>query len=314
MLKKFIARLNLVDWLNYVYFGYLTVALVVNSDAVPFAGWLFLAHLLYLTILTLLAAKTRPDSSPFLKFIRTFYQVMCITFIYRETEFFMRLYHGHWLDPLVASFELKIFGVYPNLWLERISKPALTELLKFCYSSYFFLIPLVPIYLWFRKRSKGFYYYMFASTLSLYVCYVGFTLFPVQGPRYYFASAMPAGDLMLFPWEPNPLGLFFKQTHLHGYLFTWFVDRVMQSADAVGACIPSAHVAASVVILGVFGRFIKKGFPVALFLVTGVIVSTVYNRYHYVTDMVAGMAVGLVVLAIADAVFRGDRDYHYIKP
>jgi membrane-associated phospholipid phosphatase len=313
MLNKFLRKLNLIDWLNYAYFSYLTVALIIRFNDVPYAGRLLLAHTVYIGLMTVLAVTVRKDSPWILRFIRLFYQVMCITFIYRETEFFMRLYHGHWLDPLIASVEMKVFGCHPNLMLEKIASPALTELMKFCYSSYFFLIPLVPLFLWFSKRSKGFYFYMFASTLALYLCYIGFTLFPVQGPRYYFASSVPPGDLMIFPWEPNTFGLFFKSTHLKGYIFTAFVDFVMLGGDAVGACIPSAHVGAVVVMLGVFRRYMKRGYPFILPLITGIILSTIYNRYHYVTDMVTGVIVGLIALAVADAVFRRKKDFDYIR-
>ncbi|MBN1334491.1 MAG: phosphatase PAP2 family protein [Deltaproteobacteria bacterium] len=303
---------NAIDWLNIGYFAYLSLAIALRFERVPHAGWLLVAHAVYLGGMIVLALSTRRNSSTLLRFVRCFYQLFFITPIYRETEYLMRLYHDRWYDVLVVDFERWAFGLDLPLVLERIATPPLTELMKAFYASYFIIVPLVPLYLWVKGRHKAFYYTLFAGTAALYLCYVGFTVFPVQGPRY-FLGAVPLDRAFPIPLEPNALGLAFQKPVLEGYLVTRLVDAIMHGADATGACIPSAHVAMSVVVLGVSARYLPRVYPIAFVVVSGIIAATVYNRYHYAVDAVTGILVGVVVLGVADRLFRRPGYEAYIR-
>jgi hypothetical protein len=311
--RGWFSSFNLVDWLNFAYFGYLSVAILVRYDRVPGADKLLAGHALYLAGMVALARGVRRDSPALLRFLRCFYPLLFITPIYRETELLMRLYHDRWYDALVVAFEQGVFGVEPNLALERVTSRPLTELMKVFYASYFLLVPLVPLYLWGTGNRRGFYDYMVTGTLALFACYVGFTLFPVQGPRY-FLGFIPWDRHFSVPLEPNALGLAFQQPVLQGYVVSALVDQIMRNADATGACIPSAHNAMSIAVLGVVRRHLPAAFPFVCALVAGIVVATVYNRYHYTLDAVSGILVGIAALGVSGVLLRRPGHDDFIRP
>ena len=308
-MKQFIKRLNLIDWINYIYFIYLNLVTLLAWSRIPQSLYLLLANTAYLVFITLLVHYSRPDSHPVLKFVRCFYVLIFISFIYQETELYMRVYHREWLDPLITAFEHRIFGVYPTIWMQQIVSPALTELLKLSYASYFILLPFLPLYLYFKRDMGGFYHYLFTLTLALFICYVGFNLVPVVGPRYYWSDFAFEGRKYPFPFIRNPRNYTYEIKELQGFIFTRMVDRIMKNADVTGACIPSAHNAVVTVFLFGIRRYLKKWLYVVLPLVLSVYFATIYNRYHYVTDMVSGILVGLLAVWIGSMVFKANRIY-----
>ena len=293
MERTFLSKLTPSDWMNYLYFGALSLLTLLLHRRVPSAGWLIAGHLGFLLLLTLLIGVTREDSPRLLVLLRTFLPLIFIFFTYRETELYMRIFRDRWLDAEVVSLERWVFGVQPVLWLERVVRPWLTEYAKLVYGIYFLLIPLLPLALFLTRRDGELREYLFTLLLSFYLCYVGFMLFPVQGPRYWYGAPLPAGREFPFPLVLNPEGLRFTLPRLQGWFFTGLVDRIMAGGDSTGACIPSAHNAAAVTILIGVRRYYPKLFAPALALVACICLATVYNRYHYVTDMVSGIATGL---------------------
>lgn len=304
-LKKsvpFTARLNPVDWLSYGYFIGLSILTLIFHSRIPGSRWLLLGHAAYLGILTALILVTREDFPRVLVLFRLLAPLLFLFLTYRETELYMRVFRDRWIDPGVTAMELSLFGVHPTLWLQRFVHPWLNELFKFVYGTYFLLIPALPLALFAARRDGELLEYVFTLLVSFYLCYIGFMIFPAMGPRYYWGSGDP-GRSYPFPLVPNPEGITLNPPHLRGYIFSWIVDSLMSGGDSTGACIPSAHNAAAIVVLLGIRRHFRRFFPAALPLVIAVCLSTVYNRYHYVTDMVSGVAVGLASVALGRRLF-----------
>jgi membrane-associated phospholipid phosphatase len=70
------------------------------------------------------------------------------------------------------------------------------------------------------------------------------------------------------------------------------------------AAFPSLHAAVSLVMLAAAWRFVRAWFFVALPLVVGLWVSTIYLRHHYVVDLLAGFALAPVALVLAPRIDR----------
>jgi membrane-associated phospholipid phosphatase len=60
-------------------------------------------------------------------------------------------------------------------------------------------------------------------------------------------------------------------------------------------CMPSGHALVSLLTVLLSWRYAKRFFPVALVWTVLLIFSSVYLRYHYVTDLIAGMALAVLV-------------------
>ena len=69
-------------------------------------------------------------------------------------------------------------------------------------------------------------------------------------------------------------------------------------------CFPSGHTELTLLVLYYARVFQKKVFWLLFPIGTGIIISTVYLRYHYLIDVVAGVLVAVVLIAIAKPVYR----------
>lgn len=179
--------------------------------------------------------------------------------------------HG-WRDRYLLDFEAWLFPEPPTVWLGRFASPVFTEILEMGYFSYFFLLAIVAAVLYRRADKAPFAGVMAAGVLSYTLCSVVFVAFPTEGPAHTLRS------LHTVP--------------LTGGLFHWLV-KFMQHGGVHGNAFPSAHVAGAVAPLLFARRYIPKLAAWLTPLVILLCIGAVYDRYHYVSDIFAGILVGV---------------------
>ncbi len=184
--------------------------------------------------------------------------------------------HGRWLDQGVLDLERAVLGVQPALWLQRWVRPWLTEWLMFCYVIYLGLYPAVGALLWERGGGAALEHYLLALALANVACDLGFVLCPVAGPLPFM------GERFTVP--------------LQGWGWTWLAELLRSQAHYVGGTIPSPHCAAATVMWGATWRWHRPAFWALAPVILSLYLSTVYGRFHYLTDAVAGLLVALAAL------------------
>jgi membrane-associated phospholipid phosphatase len=187
--------------------------------------------------------------------------------------------HGRWLDQGVLDLEQAVFGAQPALWLQRWVRPWLTEWLMFCYVIYLALYPALGALLWERGGEAALEHYLLALGLANVACDLGFVLYPVAGPVPFM------GDRFTAP--------------LQGWGWTWLAEFMRSEAHYVGGTIPSPHCAAATVMWGAAWRGHRPAFWALAPVILSLYLATVYGRFHYLTDVAAGLAVALAALAVA---------------
>ena len=189
------------------------------------------------------------------------------------------LLHGRWLDQGVLDLEQAVLKAQPALWLQRFVRPWLTEWLMFCYVIYLALYPALGALLWDRGGEAALEHYLLALGLANLACDLGFVLCPVAGPVPFM------GDQFTVP--------------LRGWGWTWLAELMRSQAHYVGGTIPSPHCAAATVMWGAAWRAHRPAFWTLSPVIVSLYLSTVYGRFHYLTDVAAGLAVALAALAAA---------------
>jgi len=192
--------------------------------------------------------------------------------------------HGRFRDDLVLSFEARVFGIQPTLWLERFVSPSLTEWMMFCYVVYIPLYPVLCAVLWSRRGRAAAEEYFLALGLANVLCDAGFVLFPVAGPMY---------------WMPDAY-----RVPLDGWVFTWAGELIRAHAHFEGGSLPSPHAAAATVMWAMARKYHRPAFRVLAPVVLSLYVSTFYGRFHYATDAVLGVATAGLALALAPPLRR----------
>jgi hypothetical protein len=184
--------------------------------------------------------------------------------------------HGRWLDGELIRAEQAVFGGQPTLWLQRITWPWLTELMMFAYVVYVLLYPLVCGAIWHAAGEAALEHCLLGLTVANVVCDVGFIAFPVAGPTYYMRDAFTVP--------------------LDGWLFTAAGELIRAKLHFAGGSLPSPHCAAATVLWAMALRY-RHTLALALApVVLMLYLSTFYCRYHYVSDAVAGIAVGAMAV------------------
>ena len=228
-----------------------------------------------------------------LDFLRHFYPVLLYTAFFIETGSLNRMFFRDYLDPLVAQWEQQIFGCQPSvLFMEKLPWLAVSELFYASYFSYYIMIAGVGIALFLRSRQQFFHYVSVVSFL-FYVCYLIYIFLPVIGSRAFFRQVdgyvLPAATQQLAVTDAYPeavqAGVFFQ-------IMKW-IYRVF---EAPGAAFPSSHVAVALCTVFFSFRYLRRIRYVHLAVAVLLCLSTVYCRYHYVVDVLAGLVTAAVLI------------------
>jgi len=185
------------------------------------------------------------------------------------------------LDPALISVEERLFGCQPSVvWSRAWPWPWFHELMEFAYFTYYFL---AAAYVWLLMRSPtdrpeqrwdALRDFVRDLSVTMLICYTFYTLFPAWGPKYF------------------RLGF----VEVPGGPFTAIMRHIHEKGAILGAAFPSSHVAASLIPWWhTWRRFPRhRWWMTALFVL--LCMSTVYNRYHYVVDVLAGLLLGALVM------------------
>jgi membrane-associated phospholipid phosphatase len=89
------------------------------------------------------------------------------------------------------------------------------------------------------------------------------------------------------------------------------IRRMLDRAEGVTRdCFPSGHTELTMLVLYCAWRFERRAFWIMVPPACVLVISTVYLRYHYVIDVIAGAVVAVAIMALADRLYGalgGDR-------
>jgi membrane-associated phospholipid phosphatase len=264
-------------WTTTLTASYLaiTAALIaILGAAVPGRVWLVAVHLA-LSVSLLILNRARPAAG-ILRVIRDWHPLMLFPLLYKEVELLAPSL-GNWrLTTAIPAWESALFAGQPSLYLsERLAFVPLSEYLHFSYLSYLVVIPSVAAYWYVNRREAAFGELLLLLSTVLLGSYLFFILLPVDSPYY------------LSPRLGPPLA---------GHFFFDLVHEVSSRGGARGGAFPSAHVSGAVVVSLVAWRH-QRRLAYLLVAITGsVMIATVYGRFHYVLDTLAGAALAIAVV------------------
>ncbi len=204
------------------------------------------------------------------RLLHTFYPILFIPVIFDSFADLLPWVSPVEQDPWLIQLDLALFGVHPTVWLERFIHPVLTELLTWAYTSYYFLPIILALALYQRGEEREFDRAIFGVVLCFYLSYLGYFLVPAIGPRFTLASL--------------------QQVELKGLLFAEpIMDTLNRLERFKQDAFPSGHTAVVLLVLYYARQSVRGLFWPSLPIVVALILSTVYLRYHYVVDVLAGI-------------------------
>ncbi|MCX6559039.1 MAG: phosphatase PAP2 family protein [Candidatus Aminicenantes bacterium] len=197
---------------------------------------------------------------------------MMFAYVFPLVTPFQLILSKHWNDPAVLSLEQALFGVQPTVWIQKFFSPGLTEWLMAAYVAYLPLYPILGGILYFKRGELHLEDLVFKLAVANLICDLGFILFPVAGPFY---------------WIPERFTV-----PLSGHVFTWMGEYIRAHFQAIGSSLPSPHCTVATIMLLTTARAHRPTFCVIAPIIVSVYVSAFYARYHYLSDVLAGIVLG----------------------
>ncbi|MGH7422758.1 MAG: phosphatase PAP2 family protein [Candidatus Methylomirabilales bacterium] len=271
-------RTTPVDLITYLALLVLILTTVVTLPANPHGPVLLAKYSGLAVVLTLLRWLDRRQIW-IVRTLHAFYPLIFIPILFDSFADLLPWASPIERDPFLIRLDHALLGTHPTVWLEQFSYPVLTEVLTWAYTSYYFLPLILAVAIYRRGKRGDFDRAVFGLVLCYYLSYVGYFLVPAVGPRFTLAHLQHI-DLP---------GVFLADT-IRDTLN--ILERFKQDA------FPSGHTAVVLLVLVYARRSLRALFWIFLPMVVALIFSTVYLRYHYVVDVLAGILLAGLCLVL----------------
>jgi len=281
-------RLTIAEQIALAFFVYITLAAMVFHLAVRDLGVIMALNAVTLT--TLMVLRRNRERAPWLAAAADLFPALLILVAYRESGLLLTPDPAHHLDYVFIQWDQVLLR---NRFVQAVLQagaPWLQHYLEFAYLLCYPLVPLGVAAVHFTtqrraaaepntpKSHHAMDEFWAAVLLATLFCYAVYPFFPLTPPRVLF------GDV------PGP-----RVAPLLRNLNFWLLDHY-----SVQACLfPSGHVAAVTAVALAVRKHAPRLGALFLFLAASVALATVYGRYHYAADAVAGALVGVAAYQVS---------------
>ena len=276
-------EITLLDAVQFFFLTALGVLQIILWHRVPESHILLPIYVGCLMLLALSIVAARPGSRPGLRLVDELITPIIVLLVVFETlGYSIPALNTNWLEPTLVRMDSWFFGMTGSEYLERFYSGPLLDLMHVFYISFYF-VPLSLLIVMYRRGSRAeFQLAVAAIGLTFYTDFLLYYIFPVLGPYR------------------NPQIHFTRDIMASGGAITRLLRGFLDHAEIVAYdCFPSGHIAATLVSILLAYRFRLAVRRLYVFLGLMIAISTVYLRYHYVMDLLAGAIVAVVIYSIA---------------
>ncbi len=271
-----------MDKLILAYFAGALCLLVAGWERIPYAAEFTVLHLAGACAIFL---AVRYPKNRFWFVFHHWYPLLYVASCYREMSFLIPAFRTSDADAALAAMDRAIWGTNPTVWLERWATPALCEILQIVYAGFVPAVLMAACIFWLRRDLDRFRYYAFLIALGFLASYAGYLLVPARGPRFVLAHLQ----------------------HIQlegGWIFNWLRSTLDQLERPHYDCFPSGHTELTMLAWWGTRKVSKPLFRIMSVYTLGVVFATVFLRYHYTVDVIAGAALAVILLLTSPRMYR----------
>ncbi|HVZ39723.1 MAG TPA: phosphatase PAP2 family protein [Candidatus Kapabacteria bacterium] len=229
---------------------------------------------------------------------RSFYILPVGYMMYSQVHNYIPLVHPQIYDATLASWDLAIFGVYPTVWITRFATPAVTEYFQIWYNLFQIMLVVPAVGFYAGGQMRRFRSYAMMLMLGFYLSYLLYFVMPAIGPRFQLHDFHAINTELPGVFLTQP----FRELINAG---NGIVPEMKNPYDVVNRdCMPSGHTMLSLLGILLAWRYRSRW---RWFITIGgisVMISTVYLRYHYAVDLMAGIVLALIVFVMEPWIVR----------
>ncbi len=246
-----------------------------------------------IAILTGLAVADARCGARAVRFLHSWAFAPLVYVIYAEIHWMIGPIHRGWIaDDALIALDRALFGGNPIDWFSAIARPWLTEIAQVAYTLFYPLVVAVGAELYVRRSEGDFQRFSLACACVFLGSYVGYFLVPAVGPRF---------TLYDFSSIERDLPGLLLTTPLREFVDAGgMVPAGVPQSEAIGLAhrdvFPSGHTMMTLVSIWWIWRMqLAVRWPVTA-VGALLVFATVYLRYHYVIDVLAGAALAAVAV------------------
>jgi len=200
--------------------------------------------------------------------------MLLITVFHQSTPLWQALLRRPEQDAALIRLDTWLFGgTNPTVWLQHIITKPLTDYMWAVYLAWFVAFQGTMYLLRALRPARPWADMTLGTMMTLVLGYVGYVLVPAVGPVHAMAASFTVS------LDGSAIGA----------ITNGVVDRFGVWRDAF----PSIHAAVSMLLIIYAWRYLPRWRIPYTVLGVSILFSTVYLRWHYVVDVMAGMALSL---------------------
>jgi membrane-associated phospholipid phosphatase len=280
--RKLLSLLSPADFVSIVFLFFLVALNLIFFARVPQWFELVAINLAVIALVLFLAWGAEEKKSRLMKGLHRWYCYLIIIFVFKEIYLMVHPIHPTDYDSILIAIDHWIFGVNPTQWISQFANPVATEILQIAYFSYYILFIILGVEFYRRYAIEAFDKAAFMIVYGFYLSYIGYFLLPGVGPRF------TLHDFSLL------------ETELPGIFLTNTLRAIINAGESIPQLkahaidvvqrdvFPSGHTQLTMIVMALGFRYKLKSRWVLLAFGSLLILATVYLRYHYVVDLVAG--------------------------
>ena len=280
-----LSRVATPDVITCGYLVIIGLLATVFAERISQWWWYPLVHTMFVVALSIFLLRLPPIPTGWARFVRWWYPSLLIPFIFKELQHLVHPINPVDIDVQLIAIDYALFGVHPTVWFERFTVPWVTEYMQLAYVTFYFLPFILCVPLYRQGQFLAFRVTLCALLLSYYMAYFLYFLTPARGPRFYLAA--------------------YQTLPLTGLWLTTPLQAILDALEGIQRdAFPSGHTTIAIIVLAMAGRYQRRLFYPLLVIVGSLMVSTVYLRYHYVIDVIAGVLLAVLCLWVTFWLYR----------
>jgi membrane-associated phospholipid phosphatase len=181
-------------------------------------------------------------------------------------------------DQALQRIDNVLVGFNLSVYLQQFNRPYLTELLSGAYMSYTTYFAVSAFLYLYDEIELAIRFYMGIFTVFA-LGFLGYVLVPAHGPYLALSN--------------------YFTVSLSGGFLTYLNQEIVRLGSIRIDVFPSLHCAVPVFILFFDFSHKRKRFWLCLLPCLLLLSSTLYLRYHYLTDLIAGFALAMLALGVS---------------
>ncbi len=296
------------DW---YFLGILVIYTVIQAifiTRIPNIGMLIMQNIFIAMTIISIATLGRYRAGTIFQNIHRYYHLPIIYVVFMQVFVYISVMNPHDYDHILMAWDKALFGVNPTEWLQQFAFPALTEFLQIAYVLFYFHAFAQSIELNMRGLYEEAERVTRTIVFGFLLSYLAYFFMPAIGPRF---SVHEYASIT---------------TDLPGIWVTDIIRNIIDTGDGFRDksiapalqmhrnCMPSGHTMMTLMNMILAFRFRSKLRWVFFIMGCSLIFSTVYLRYHYVVDVIAGIILALVALGLESWIHSFLRSKKLVKP